>query len=189
MTGQSKIAIAVKFGWIWPKWCRRPACLLGKQAGSLFHNRIPTEFCGNRIILTAGKFPMRALLAAAALGLSAVAGWGETATVPSVTWTENLSGALARAGNELKPVLLVFSSPNCPWCMRLKSETLAEKEVLAALEGFICVGIDTSRDAKTAQEFQVRGVPMTVILSGDGRPQSVASFPFDRNAAKTQCSI
>src|ERR1035437_5479053 len=72
---------------------------------------------------------VRALLAAAALGLSAVVGWGETATVPSVTWTENLSGALARAGNELKPVLLIFSSPDCPWCMRLKSETLAEKEV------------------------------------------------------------
>ena len=104
------------------------------------------------------------------------------AAVPSVTWTENLNGALARSGNELKPVLLVFSSPNCVWCARLKSETLAEKEVLTALEGFICVAIDTSRDAKTAQEFQVEGVPMTVILSGDGRPQAVSRGFMDKAA-------
>lgn len=129
---------------------------------------------------TGSRFPvppgagLRGLLAAAALGLSVAGAWGETATVPAVTWTENLGGALARAGNELKPVLLVFSSPNCPWCVRLKSETLAEKEVLAALEGFICVSIDTSRDEKTAREFQVDGIPLTMILSGDGRPQSVA---------------
>jgi HEAT repeat protein/cytochrome c biogenesis protein CcdA/thioredoxin-related protein len=116
----------------------------------------------------------RGLLVAAAIGLSAVIARGEPAAVPSVTWTENLAGALARAGNELKPVLLVFSSPNCPWCVRLKSETLVEKDVLAALEGFICVTIDTTRDEKTAREFQVNGIPLTMILSGDGRPQAVA---------------
>jgi len=109
-----------------------------------------------------------------AICLLVAVGWGEPASVPAVTWTENLNGALARAGNELKPVLLVFSSPDCPWCVRLKTETLAEKEILAALEGFICVAIDTSRDPKIAQEFQVRGVPLTMILSGDGRPQAIS---------------
>lgn len=115
-------------------------------------------------------------------GLSVVVSGGETATVPAVTWIENLDGALVRAGNELKPVLVVFSSPNCPWCVRLKSETLVEKDVLAALEGFICVGIDTSRDAKAAQEFQVRGVPMTMILSGDGRSQAIGRGFMDKAA-------
>lgn len=125
---------------------------------------------------------VRALLLAAGLGLSAVAGQGAPAAVPSVTWTENLGGALARAGNELRPILLVFSSPDCPWCIRMKSETLAEKEVLTALEGFICVGIDTSRDAQAAREFQVRGVPLTMILSGDGRPQAMAEGFMDKTA-------
>jgi HEAT repeat protein/cytochrome c biogenesis protein CcdA/glutaredoxin len=125
---------------------------------------------------------MGLLMLAAGVILPAVVGWSEPAVVPAVTWTENLSGALARAGNELKPVLLVFSSPDCPWCVRLKSETLAEKDVLAALEGFICVSIDTSRDAKTAREFQVRGVPATVILSGDGRIQSRVEGFMDKTA-------
>lgn len=125
---------------------------------------------------------LRNLIMMVAIGLSALAGWGEPATVPSVTWTENLNGALARAGNELKPVLVVFSSPNCPWCVRLKSETLAEKDVLTALDGFICVSIDTSRDAKVAQDFQVRGVPVTMILSGDGRPQIIAEGFLDKTA-------
>ncbi len=116
------------------------------------------------------------------LCLATTVGWSESPDVPAVTWTENLNGALARAGNELKPVLLVFSSPDCPWCVRLKKETLAEKEVLTALEGFICVAIDTSRDARAAQEFQVQGVPMTVILSGDGRPQAVSRGFMDKVA-------
>ena len=137
---------------------------------------------GQTKIGAAGKFPWRGLLAAAAIGLSAAPGRGETAALPAVTWTENLNGALTRAGNELKPVLLVFASPNCPWCVRLKSETLAEKEVLAALEGFICVAVDTSRDAQTAQDFQVRGIPVTMILSGDGRPQSVVEGFMDKAA-------
>jgi len=118
------------------------------------------------------QFRRRGLLAAVVMGLSVSVALG-TEDVPAVTWSENLSGALARAGNELKPVLLVFSSPDCPWCVRLKSETLGEKEVLKALEGFICVAIDTSRDPKAAQEFQIEGVPMTLILAGDGRPLAV----------------
>jgi HEAT repeat protein/cytochrome c biogenesis protein CcdA/glutaredoxin len=112
-------------------------------------------------------------------------GWGAEATpppvpavppavAPTVIWGDSLGGALARASHELKPVLLVFSAPDCPWCVRLKSETLAEQEVLAALAGFICVSLDTIRDAKIAQEFQVSGVPVSIILSGDGRVQAVA---------------
>jgi HEAT repeat protein/cytochrome c biogenesis protein CcdA/thiol-disulfide isomerase/thioredoxin len=96
---------------------------------------------------------------------------GAADALPAVTWTENLNGALTRAQNELKPVLVVFASPSCPWCSRFKAETLADQKVLAALAGFVCVGIDTLRDNETAQSFQVRGVPAVMILSGDGRPQ------------------
>jgi cytochrome c biogenesis protein CcdA/HEAT repeat protein/thioredoxin-related protein len=124
----------------------------------------------------------RSLLAAAALVVSAAFGLGESSGPLSVTWTENLNGALTRAGNELKPVLVVFSSPDCPWCVRLKAETLSEKDVLAALEGFICVGIDTSRDERAAREYQVRGVPATLILSGGGRLQSAAEGFLDKAA-------
>ncbi len=122
-------------------------------------------------------------LMAVALGVSVLVAWGEPASlVPSVTWTENLNGALSRSGNELKPVLVVFSSPNCPWCVRLKTETLAEKDVQTALEGFICVAIDTSRDPRTAQEFQVSGVPLTLILSGDGRLQAIGEGFMSKDA-------
>ena len=34
--------------------------------------------------------------------------------------------------------------------------------------------VDEFRDAKIAQEFQVSGVPVSIILSGDGRVQAVA---------------
>ncbi len=140
---------------------------------------------GTAPVSSAKTFARRVMLAGVMAGLLSAAGFAETEAVPTVHWTENLSGALARAGNELKPVLVVFSSPNCPWCVRLKSETLAEKDVLAALEGFICVSIDTSRDEKTAQLFQLRGVPATVILSGDGSPQSIAEGFMDKEAFLT----
>jgi HEAT repeat protein/cytochrome c biogenesis protein CcdA/thiol-disulfide isomerase/thioredoxin len=120
---------------------------------------------------------------AAAVGVSVPAdGQGNTRATREIAWTENLNGALARAGTELRPVLLVFSSPECPWCVRLRTETLAEEEVAAVLEGFICVTVDTSRDPKTAQAFQIRGVPATVILSGDGRAQSFAEGFMDKRS-------
>ncbi len=159
-------------------FCPLPPCAAGTDDG-----RGSPVFSANHGHPRRKVAGVRALLAAAALGFSALTGWGvETAAVQPVTWTENLNGALARSANELKPVLLVFSSPNCPWCTRLKSETLAEKEVMAALDGFICVAIDTSRDEKTAWEFQVRGVPLTAILSGDGRPQAMAEGFMDKTA-------
>lgn len=122
---------------------------------------------------------LRALLAAALVGSPFAARAVQTA-VPAVTWTENLNGALVRAGNELKPVFLLFYGPNCPYCVRLKTETLSEKEVLTALEGFICVSIDTSRDPETARRYGVAGVPLSIILSGDGRIQSYVQGFVDK---------
>ena len=87
---------------------------------------------GHSKVVAGRALSARGALAAAAIALSAMVGLGEPAAVPAVTWTENLDGALARAGNELRPILLVFTSPDCPWCVRMKSETLTEKEVLAA---------------------------------------------------------
>ena len=101
---------------------------------------------------------------------------------PAVAWSDNLNGSLARAQNEFKPLLVIFTTPECPWCTRFKRETLAEKEVQEALQNFICVDIDTTRDPAAAQRHQIRGVPATLILSGDGRPQWGMEGFMDRAA-------
>lgn len=121
------------------------------------------------------KNTVRPILGAALLLLALTAAAApDPAVKPSasaIAWSDNLDGALARARNEFKPVLVIFTSPGCPWCERFKRETLAEREVLAALENFICVEIDTTRDSATPQRHQIRNVPATLILSGDGRAQ------------------
>ncbi|NLF85080.1 MAG: thioredoxin fold domain-containing protein, partial [Lentisphaerae bacterium] len=104
---------------------------------------------------------------------------------PTVAWSDNLNGALARAQNEFKALLVIFTTPECPWCTRFKRETLAEKEVQEALRDFICVDIDTTRDPAAAQRHQIRGVPATLILSGDGRPQWGREGFMDRAAFLT----
>lgn len=96
---------------------------------------------------------------------------GAAATPADVAWFDNLNAALARASTEFKPLLVIITSPGCPWCERFKRETLAEREAVAALDNFVCVEIDSIRDPETPRRYQIRNVPATLILSGDGRLQ------------------
>lgn len=100
--------------------------------------------------------------------------------IPSITkpaaasegWSGNLDSALARAGRDYQPVLVLFSSPGCSWCERLKSEVFPDPEVAALLRNFVRVEIDISEDQTTAAQYQVRAVPAIRILNAAGQLQN-----------------
>jgi len=77
--------------------------------------------------------------------------------------------AFALATAEHKPVLVLFSSPECGWCAKLKSEVFTDKEVMSLLQHYRLVDIDILRNEEKAAQYMVRGVPTILIFTGDGQ--------------------
>jgi len=84
-------------------------------------------------------------------------------------WHNDLESAMADAAQAYRPVFVLFSSPDCGNCRRLKRDVLSAPEVMVLLENFTRVEIDVTRRPRVAQQFQLRGVPTICILAADGR--------------------
>ncbi|MCB1097490.1 MAG: HEAT repeat domain-containing protein [Verrucomicrobiae bacterium] len=87
----------------------------------------------------------------------------------TLSWTTDVEKALAVAGTEYQPVIVVFSMPDCPWCKRLDREVLQDSLIQERLQPFVRVKVDILEDRSTAQRYGVRSVPAIRILSSDGR--------------------
>ena len=92
-----------------------------------------------------------------------------------IMWQDNLDTAMAVAEAEYKPIFLLFSSPSCSWCQRLRDEVIPSPEIEKLLQHFILVDIDTSIDITTPARYRISGVPTIIILSPDGTPQNGAN--------------
>ena len=46
-----------------------------------------------------------------------------------LVWLDNIETAVNMAGMEYRPVMVLFSSPDCGWCRRLKAQIDADKHV------------------------------------------------------------
>ena len=92
---------------------------------------------------------------------------GSTSLLPTVTWARDLDAALRAGLADYKPVLALFSLPDCGWCYRLKAE-LASPSLRAVLDSYILVEVDGS-SLEVAQRYGIRSAPTVLVFSGDGR--------------------
>ncbi|MEM1059882.1 MAG: HEAT repeat domain-containing protein [Verrucomicrobiota bacterium] len=109
-----------------------------------------------------------------AAGVLAVSVAGTKAETPGgdqpLRWVGDFEQAAVLAAGEYRPIVLVFSSPHCAWCKRLRSETLDDPMLKGLLGQYVLAEIDVTEDAATAMRFRVRGTPTTLILGSDGVP-------------------
>ncbi len=82
-------------------------------------------------------------------------------------WYDDLNAASGAALNQYKPIMIFFSSSDCPWSRKLKDEVMKTPEVKAALKNFIPVRLDIDNNIKLAQRYGVRGSPTLVFLASD----------------------
>lgn len=89
---------------------------------------------------------------------------------PAVTlrWYEELRPALLDAAMNYRQVFVLFTGPDCPWCMRLRNEVLSDPDVESLLGKFTLVDLDVEHNRMDAVRFGVRGVPTLVILTSEG---------------------
>lgn len=92
-----------------------------------------------------------------------------TAMAPPQGWNGDLQGALQRAGESNRRVVVNFSSPNCPPCSRMKQDVLGRASVGAALRDYECVMVDTQADPRVVGQYAITGTPTTLVMEPDGR--------------------
>lgn len=68
--------------------------------------------------------------------------------------------ASAKSG---KQIVLFFSGDFCPYCIKMKNQTLSDDGVKKALEKYIFLIIDTTSDRETTRKFKIRGIPAYII--------------------------
>ena len=111
------------------------------------------------------------------LALAAAAGRsGETnppqppAAKQQVKWQTSYGEAREKAAQEHGILMLLFVSDACPWCERLKQETLADPKVVQALSTIesVLMAPGNPEYEILAQRFGLRGVPHTAFLDEDG---------------------
>jgi len=103
-----------------------------------------------------------ALLMAATMGIS-------QAQAASITWTESLSGALATAKKNGKPVFIDFSAVWCGPCKEMKKTTFKDAKVVAESKKWIMVHIDGDKQEKVATKYKIEAYPTLVIMSPKGK--------------------
>lgn len=62
--------------------------------------------------------------------------------------------------------IVVFHADWCPWCRKLKKETLSDHDVAKALKPFGKVSVDTETNPETSAAHEVSGIPAVIVLDG-----------------------
>jgi len=100
-----------------------------------------------------------------------------------IHWEENFHKAMVKAEKENKPVLFIYSSHNCKFCVQLDETTLKNKKVIDALnKDFISVISYTDENDYTPGELRGRGTPYIWFLY----PNTQAMFQPIPGAVKVE---
>lgn len=75
-----------------------------------------------------------------------------------------------------RPVLLIFEASWCPYCKKLKDETMQDEKVLETLLGFEKLNIDVDENPEDAAFFDGKpasqggsGIPAIIIFTPEGK--------------------
>ena len=86
----------------------------------------------------------------------------------AVRWHRSLEHALEIAAREGRPVLALFEAPQENWSVKMRA-ALNNPDVLKALQPWVCARLTIRRGSVLASDFEIRGVPTSLLLAPDGR--------------------
>ena len=119
--------------------------------------------------------PLNTILTLVLVGIVAVGGWMYFGPKSAMAgWNKDWDSAVAQSKTSGKPAVVLFTADWCPPCKTLKSETLSDSRVKAALAaGFTPVVVDLTDRAgpnnRIAQEYGVQGIPTVILFDSAGR--------------------
>ena len=107
-----------------------------------------------------------AILVAAVLGLYYVT---MRPSEPLEGWQLDYASALTQAAGTDRKLVVAFHMEGCPPCRAMEQQVLASPSVREALEAFIPVRVDASRQRELANLFGIEGTPTYAIVDSSGR--------------------
>lgn len=92
------------------------------------------------------------------------------ATAAEINWAKDYQEAVAKAAKVHKPILFVFSSHGCKWCVHLERTTFKDAGVIEKLNsGFVSVIAYTDEGDYVPRELYRPGTPAIWFLDSEGR--------------------
>lgn len=90
---------------------------------------------------------------------------------PNPSDVEPLATALREARESRKPILLAFHADWCAPCKRMENETFSDKRVVAMLEQYVVLKVNTDEHIELSESLGVVGLPDIRLVSSDGQRQ------------------
>lgn len=85
-----------------------------------------------------------------------------------IAWHSEVAAAVADAEQRDLPILVYLTSSHCPYCVKMKNQTLAAVPVVAAVgEKFVALTVARGTAPELERRLAVRAYPTTVILRAD----------------------
>jgi hypothetical protein len=86
-----------------------------------------------------------------------------------IDWTDDLQGALARAKQENKPLVVCFLASWCSACAGFEREALQSPQIHALADRFVWVKLDVERNVSLVRAYEIRATPRIDLLDPDGK--------------------
>lgn len=90
-------------------------------------------------------------------------------------WVLDPDEAFRRSEATGKPVVVDVFADWCQPCHEMERTTWADPRVVAALDGFVALKLDSDRYESLSDRYRVDTLPTTLVLDSDGRP--ILSIP------------
>lgn len=86
----------------------------------------------------------------------------------SLKYCESYDEALEVAKKHKRSIFLYFGAPWCGYCVKMKSETLNDKEVMEKLsKEYVVYIVNTDVDKTTTRKYGISGIPQYLIINDD----------------------
>ncbi len=91
-----------------------------------------------------------------------------TAAGVEVGWLTDFDAALAKAGQENKPLMVDFYSDWCGWCGKLDEDTYSDPDVQSKAEQFVCVKVNGDAREDLLYRYNIDAYPTVLFLDEEG---------------------
>ena len=92
------------------------------------------------------------------------------ARADDIAWDTDIRRAWKTAQTTNRPLLLFVTSSHCPYCRKMKSDTLSSPEIVRRInDSYVPVVLNSEDSSTIAAQLQVSAVPTTLVMLPDGR--------------------
>lgn len=85
-----------------------------------------------------------------------------------VRWWQTYSDGRAASARDGKPMLVLFSVPESPWCRKMEDGPLVDPDVISLCRKWTCLRLDPRKETAVQERLSVGGVPTLILLDPQG---------------------